>query len=116
MEDGYQVFIMDYPLYVILNKTTYEFSFEQQTTFITFQYTGYLIGIPMIGYNKPYNKGEYNLQNQPKQPVFFIAHLTLRFLLGVKCEAHIPTKYTPGHGYPYELRKKNVVFSIIPVV
>jgi len=34
MEDGYQVFIMDYPLYAILNKTTYEFSFEQQKTLL----------------------------------------------------------------------------------
>ena len=32
---------------------------EKKTT-ITFRYTGCLIGIPIMGYNKPYNKGSYN--------------------------------------------------------
>ena len=33
---------------------------SNENTRTTGHYTGYLIGIPIVGYNKPYNKGEYN--------------------------------------------------------
>ena len=51
---------------------------SNEKTFITFHYTGCLIGIPMVGYSKPYNKGQYiTPYTTKKQPaVFFIAHLT----------------------------------------
>lgn len=55
---------------------------SNEKTFITFHFTGCLIGIPMVGCNKPYNKGQYiTPYTTKKQPAFFsllISHQILK--------------------------------------
>ena len=50
---------------------------SNENTRTTGHYTGYLIGIPIVGYNKPYNKGEYNPIYNLNNQAFFIAQLEL---------------------------------------